>query len=442
MKISLIGTGYVGLVTGACLAEKGHDITCVDLEPARIARINAGRSPIFEPGLDALIAKHVGHRLRATLDLPAAVRDTDATFIAVGTPFNGSSIDLRDVRRAAQEVGAALRTKPGYHLVVVKSTVIPGTTESLVCPELESAAGCPAGERFGVGVNPEFLSEGTAVRDCLFPDRLVLGASDARALAVLKEIYAPFPHTPAIETNPRTAEMIKYASNALLATLISFANEIANLGTTFGGIDPDAVMRGLHLSQYFRSRNRDGLPPIVDFLRPGCGFGGSCLPKDVRALVAHAQKAGAPAELLRAVLTVNQRQPGQIVSLLERRWPDLHDIPVTVLGLSFKPGTDDVRETPARSVIEQLLAAGAHVTAFDPVAMDNFRLLIDHAHLSYAPDLRSATADAAAIVVVTAWPEFRELASLLPEGAPRPLLVDGRRALTPTQFPDYVGVGD
>ncbi len=442
MKLSIIGTGYVGLVTGACLAEKGHDITCVDLDARRVDQINAGRSPIYEPGLDSLIGKHIGQRLRATLDLVAAVHDTDATFIAVGTPFNGSTIDLRDVRRAAHDIGAALRTKTGYHLVVVKSTVLPGTTEGVVRPEIESAAGLPAGECFGVGANPEFLSEGTAVRDCLFPDRLVIGASDSHALALLKEIYAPFPHTPTIETTPRTAEMIKYASNALLATLISFANEIANLGTAFGSIDPDAVMRGLHLSQYFRSRNRDGLPPIVDFLRPGCGFGGSCLPKDLRALVAHAQSTGEPVTLLRAVLAVNNRQPAQIVSLLDRRWLDLHGRRVTVLGLAFKPGTDDVRETPARAVIEQLLAAGAHVTAYDPVAMGNFRLLIDDAHLHYAPDLNTAVAEADAIVVVTAWPEFREIASLLPAGSARPFLVDGRRSLTPAPFPDYVGVGD
>lgn len=442
MKLSIIGTGYVGLVTGACLAEKGHDITCVDLDATRVAQINAGRSPIFEPGLESLISKHIGQRLRATLDLATAVRETDATFIAVGTPFNGSTIELRDVRRAAHDLGAALRTKSGYHLVVVKSTVIPGTTEGIVRPEIESAAGLPTGECFGVAMNPEFLSEGTAVRDCLFPDRLVLGTNDPRSLALLREIYAPFPHTPTIETTPRTAEMIKYASNALLATLISFANEIANLGTAFGGIDPDAVMRGLHLSQYFRSRNRDGLPPIVEFLRPGCGFGGSCLPKDVRALVAHAQDAGEPVSLLRAVLAVNHRQPAQIISLLERRWPDLHELRVTVLGLSFKPGTDDVRETPARAVIEQLLAAGAHVTAYDPVAMTNFRPLVEHAHLRYTPDLSSAIAEAEAIIVVTAWPEFNELASLLPGGSARPYIVDGRRALTPAQFPDYVGVGD
>jgi UDPglucose 6-dehydrogenase/GDP-mannose 6-dehydrogenase len=254
MKVSVIGTGYVGLVTGVCLADKGHDVTCADLDGAKVDRINRGEAPIFERGLDDLLRRHAGTRLRATLDARDAVRSTDLTLIAVGTPFDGRRIDLTDVKGAARTVGQALAEKAGYHAVVVKSTVVPGTTDTVVLPILEAVSGKRAGTDFGVGMNPEFLTEGEAVGDFMDPDRIVLGGIDTRTQDALDALYAPFPDAPRLRTNNGTAEMIKYASNAILATMISFSNELANLGSAIGGIDTVEVMRGLHLSRYLSPR--------------------------------------------------------------------------------------------------------------------------------------------------------------------------------------------
>src|SRR5215470_7455861 len=387
MNVSIIGTGYVGLVTGACLAEKGHDVTCVDIDPERVATLNRAESPIFEAGLDELLRKHVGRGLRATTDLPAAVLDSDLTFIAVGTPFDGQTIDLAAVLTATRQIGLALRNKAAYHVVVVKSTVVPGTTDLHVTPALEAAAGKRAGVDFGVGMNPEFLSEGEAVHDFMFPDRIVLGGNDTRTLDTLEKMYQPFAAAPRIRTNTRTAELIKYASNALLANLISFSNEIANLCSAIGGIDVVDVMRGVHLSQYFGNQNSDGLPPIVSFLQAGGGFGGSCLPKDVKALVAHGQKAGVPMSLLESVIEVNEKQPRKVVALLEKHWPNLKGIRVAILGLSFKPGTNDVRESPAFPILRELVTRGAVLKVFDPVAMDEVRRVIRDEGITYCDSL-------------------------------------------------------
>ncbi len=440
MRISIIGTGYVGLVTGACLAEKGHQVVCVDVDPARVDALNRAQAPIFETGLPQLLTKHVGRGLSATADLAAAVRGSDVTLIAVGTPFDGREIDLGYVLAASRQIGAALRDKSAYHLVVVKSTVVPGTTDSRVLPELEAVSGKRAGRDFGVGMNPEFLSEGEAVRDFLFPDRIVLGGIDERSTDVLEQVYAPFDREiPRLRTNPRTAEMIKYGSNALLATLISFSNELANLGATLGDIDTVEVMRGVHLSQYMRGQNSDGLPPITSFLKAGCGFGGSCFPKDVKAIVAHGERAGAPMRLLASVLAINDRQPRVTVELLKRHWPDLAGIRVSVLGLAFKPGTNDVRESPAFPVMQTLLDQGARVTAFDPVALPEARAAFAPGpHLSYAATLEESVAGAQAVIVVTPWREFEKVPQLLGEGV---VFVDARRSFDKRAIPHYEGIG-
>src|SRR5262249_50535067 len=272
-----------------------------------------------------------------------------------GTPFNGSEIDLTYVLGAARQIGEALRQKAAYHVVVVKSTVVPGTTDTRVLPALEAASGKKAGPDFGVGMNPEFLSEGEAVHDFMFPDRIVLGGIDDRARDVLELVSQPFGEVPRLRTNTRTAEMIKYASNSLLAALVSFTNELANLGAAVGGIDTVDVMRGVHLSQYFRDRNAEGLPPITSFLKAGCGFGGSCLPRDGSALVGHGRQKGASTRVLEAVLQTNHEQPHQTVALLRKHWPELRGVAVTVLGLAFKPETSDVRESPAFPILRELI---------------------------------------------------------------------------------------
>lgn len=442
MNISIIGTGYVGLVTGACLAEKGHQVTCVDINPERVAALNRAQSPIFEAGLEELLRKNVGKRLAATTQLDQAVRQTDLTLIAVGTPFNGAEIDLTAVLGASTQIGEALKTKPGYHLIVVKSTVVPGTTDLHVLPALEKASGKRAGLDFGVGMNPEFLSEGEAVNDFLFPDRIVLGGIDERSMDTLGKLYEVFPaEVPRLRTNTRTAEMIKYASNALLAALISFSNELANLGGALGDIDTVDVMRGLHLSQYFRGRSNEGLPPITAFLKAGCGFGGSCLPKDVSALVAHGQKAGQAMHLLASVLRVNQEQPGKVLGLLKKHWPNLKGIRVAVLGLSFKPETSDVRESPAFPIMKALLDAGAVLHAYDPVALDEARKAFPEPRVAYHSSLDSALASIDAVVVVTPWKEFQSLPGRLRTCKNPVVFVDGRRAYDKTCVPKYEGIG-
>ena len=443
MRISVVGTGYVGLVSGLCLAEVGHEVTCVDVDAAKVERIRKGEPPIHEEGLPALLGAHVGRRFTATQDLEAAVRATDVTFIAVGTPFDGRVIDLSFVKQVAREIGAALARKGAWHAVVVKSTVVPGTTDSVVAPILEQASGRKAGVGFGVGMNPEFLTEGQAIRDFLEPDRLVLGALDARTAEVLEEVYAPFAGVPRIRTNTRTAEMIKYASNAMLANAISFSNEIGNLCTALGGIDVVDVMEGVHASTYLTVSSADGTrrrAPLAAFYLAGCGFGGSCLPKDVKALAAHGQAAGVAMPVLEAVLEVNQRQPGQVVGLLRKRLGDLQGRRIAVLGLAFKPDTDDVRESPAFPVVRLLRESGASVKVHDPVAMTEARKVLGDA-VAWADGLEEAIRDVDAVVLVTRWKQFEAVPDLVRAQPRPPLLVDGRRQLSPASVPAYEGIG-
>ncbi len=444
MKVSVIGTGYVGLVSGVCLAEMGHEVICVDADARKISQIQQGVSPIFEQGLEPLLQKHIGRRLQTTTQLERAVLDTDLSLIAVGTPFSGSEIDLDCVKQVSLQIGQALRNKDDYHVVVVKSTVVPSTTEVTVVPILEQASGKRAGTDFGVGVNPEFLTEGEAVHDFMNPDRIVLGGIDAKTLTLLEQLYAGFNGVEKLKTNPRTAEMIKYASNALLATMIFFANEIGNLGAAIGGIDVVDVMQGVQLSQYLSLRMPDGSrksPGIVTFLSAGCGFGGSCLPKDVKALVAHGRKTGQPMRLLDAVIEVNEQQSRQVVSLLRKHYPSLGGVRVAVLGLSFRPGTNDMRESPAIPILRALASEGAALKAYDPAAREEAREVFRDDSVHICDDLSETVCDAQAIVLVTRWDEFHRLPKLLKQHKLQPIVVDGRRMLDKTEFAQYEGIG-
>ncbi len=442
MKVSVVGTGYVGLVTGVCLAERGHSVLCIDVDPDKVAMINAARAPIHERGLPELLRRHAGKGLRATTDLKAAVAATELTFIAVGTPAADGRIDLQYVERAATGIGAVLRESSGYHTIIVKSTVIPGTTTGVVRRALETASGKQAGREFGLGMNPEFLTEGTAIEDFMNPDRLVFGGIDARTHGVLEELYRSFDAAvPRITTNPTTAEMIKYASNAVLATMISFSNEIARLCSAVGGVDAVEVMQGVHEAGYFTARRgaERSTAGITAFLLPGCGFGGSCLPKDVAALVAQGQGLALRLALLQSVLDINRGQADEVMKLIGRHYPALHEVKVTTLGIAFKPDTDDVRESPAFPIIARLRAAGAQVTAYDPVARPTGHA--DLAGVSLASSLDEAVAGAEIVVLVTRWPEFAGLAEVLRKMARRPLVVDGRRMLDPAAFARYEGIG-
>ncbi len=443
MKISVVGTGYVGLVSGACFAAVGHEVVCVDVDAQKVERINRGETPIYEDGLEAMLRRHIGTRLRATTDLSAAVHESEMTFIAVGTPFDGEHIDLTYIRQAAKEIGEALRDKIAYHVVVVKSTVVPGTTDDVVLPILEQRSGKRAGADFGVGMNPEFLTEGVAVSDFMEPDRIVLGGSDERTIDKLAEVYTAFEGTPVVRSNNKTAEMIKYTSNAVLATMISFSNEIGNLCAGLGGIDMAEVMKGVHLARYF-SPMKNGervTAPITSFLYAGCGFGGSCLPKDVKALVAHGRSIGQQMPLLETVIKVNLNQPKRVIEILERHLQPLQGRKVSVLGLAFKPDTDDVRESPAFPIIRGLLDQGVDVSAYDPVAAESARKVLPDSRVRYLDGLDSALQDVDATVLVTSWGEFKRVPQVLAGMQTPPLVVDGRRMLDKQQVLRYAGIG-
>jgi UDPglucose 6-dehydrogenase len=380
--------------------------------------------------------------LRATSDLAAAVQASELTFMCVGTPsLPDGSIDLSFVQLAAEQIGAALATTAGFHAVIVKSTVVPGTSDQVVRLACEHTSGKRAGVDFGIGVNPEFLTEGQALDDFLHPDRIVIGGDD-RTVTALHALYAGFEGVPIVQTNGPTAEMIKYASNAMLATAISFSNEIANLGSAIGGIDVVEVMRGVHLSRYLTMPSGDGTAvtaPLSSFYEAGCGYGGSCLPKDVAALAARGRQVGSPLTLLEAVADINDRQPARLVDLLRRELGTLQGSRITVLGLAFKPDTDDIRSSPAFPILRLLRETGSEVTVHDPVVGSD--ALGGFSEVTYVAELADAVKQADAILIVTRWDQYRRLPELIGQVNPPPLVVDGRRMLDKTSVPSYTGVG-
>ncbi|MDN7013865.1 UDP-glucose/GDP-mannose dehydrogenase family protein [Methanoculleus sp. FWC-SCC3] len=420
MKISIIGCGYVGTVTGVCFASFGHDIVFYDIDQKKLDLLARGESPIYEPSLEDLIRKN-RQRLVTTSDLTAAVRDTDITFICVGTPSrDDGSIDLTYILSAGATIGKALRETPDFHPIIVKSTVFPGSTEGPIRSALEEASGKQAFVDFGLGSNPEFLREGNAVHDFCVPDRIILGAKDARTMRALGDLYTTFT-CPKIETSIRTAEMIKYTSNAFLATKISFANEIGNLAKKLG-IDAEEVFAGVGLD------NRIG----PAFFRTGIGFGGSCFPKDVRALIAGAGDHHENLQILHAALRVNEDQPLKLVRLLQAHIPDLKGRRIGILGLAFKPDTDDIRESRAIPVIRALLDAGAVVVAYDPLAMESFSKIFPE--IEYASSAQAVLA-ADAILITTEWEEFERL------NYSGTTVIDGRRIAAASKTADiYEGV--
>ena len=444
MKVSVVGTGYVGLVSGTCLAEKGHNVVCVDIDQAKVDQINQGIPPIYEAGLEDMLKANVGTRLRATTDLRTAVMESQISLIAVGTPFRGDEIDLRFIETVARQIGEVLKDKADYHVVVVKSTVVPGTTDEVVLSILEETSGKTAGADFGVGMNPEFLKEGEAIPDFMYPDRIVLGGIDDRSLAVLREMYNVFEGVDQLETNCKTAEMIKYTANSLLATMISFANEIGNLCAAVGGIDVMEVTKGVHLDKRLTPILPSGeriVPTFTTYIEAGCGFGGSCFPKDVKALNAYGAKKGMPMQLLNAVIDVNAVQYKQVMTRLAKHFPSLDAVRVAVLGLAFKPGTDDMRESPAIPIVQELLAGSAKVKAFDPVATHEAQKIFENQPIQYCDTLAETVQDVDVVLLLTRWNDFKALPELLQGVANPPLVIDGRRMLDKTTFVRYEGIG-
>ncbi|MFC4487676.1 UDP-glucose dehydrogenase family protein [Tepidiphilus baoligensis] len=442
MDLCVIGTGYVGLVTGACFAEMGNEVWCVDVDAAKIEGLKAGKLPIYEPGLDEIVVRNYREgRLRFTTDLGEAMAECDVLFIAVGTPpLEDGSADLQHVLTVARDIGRRLTR---YSVIVDKSTVPVGTAERVrraIQAELDARG---VSIPFDVVSNPEFLKEGAAVEDFMRPDRIIVGTDSEAARERMAELYAPFnrSHQRVIHMGVRDAEMTKYAANAMLATKISFMNEIAALCERYG-VDVENVRLGIGSDQ------RIG----YHFIYPGCGYGGSCFPKDVKALIAMAQAAGVEPEVLTAVEERNAKQKRVLEEKIVARFgEDLTGRTFGVWGLAFKPGTDDMREAPSIPLIEGLLGRGAKVLAYDPVAMDNARSVFPSAwfeqdRLAFTRHQYDALEGADAMVLVTEWkpfrhPDFAAIKRLLKT----PLIFDGRNQYDPQQLERlgiaYVGIG-
>jgi UDPglucose 6-dehydrogenase/GDP-mannose 6-dehydrogenase len=444
MRVVVIGGGPVGLVSGTVLASVGHSVSLVEIDPGRAERIARGEAPFHEPGLDAMLQDVVGRgRLTVSRSVGPVAADAEVILICVGTPSNGNGADLTALRSASHDLGAALRGQGGYRAVAVKSTVPPGTTAQVVEPILREHSGLGA-ESLGVGMNPEFLREGVAVDDMRHPDRVVIGAGDQRARDRFTELYRPF-GAPIVFTTPTGAEMAKYASNALLSTLVSFSNEIAALCEGVEGADADEVLRAVHADRRFRPppARPDAPSSIVSYLLPGLGYGGSCFPKDTEALTVWARQRSLHTPILDAVRQVNAERPERVLALLRSRI-DLEGAEVAVLGLAFKPDTDDLRESRSLDLVRLLRSAGARVRACDPVAAgQGAELLGDLAQVFAAPEPALRGADAA--ILATAW---SSLVALDPAHVKslmrRPLVLDARRGLDPAAWAvhcEYLPIG-
>jgi UDPglucose 6-dehydrogenase len=438
MRVSVFGTGYVGLVTGACLAEVGHQVVCVDIDTAKVEGLKQGQIPIFEPGLDELVqSNHRAGRLDFTTEAAAAIEHARIVFIAVGTPPDeDGSADLRHVLAVARTLGRHIAQPT---IIVNKSTVPVGTADRVRDVVAAELAARGADVEFHVVSNPEFLKEGAAVADCLRPDRIILGSRDAGAIEKMKRLYAPFNrnHERVIVMDERSAELTKYAANAMLATKISFMNEMANIAERVGA-DIEAVRHGI------------GSDPRIGwhFIYPGAGYGGSCFPKDVQALERTARQHGYGARILEAVEAVNERQKGKLFELITRHFGgDLAGHTFAVWGLAFKPNTDDMREASSRTLLQQLWAAGAQVQAHDPEAMDEARRIFgERPDLTLCPTPAAALEGADALVVVTEWkafwsPDFDALRHTLRAG----VVFDGRNVYDPKEVEEaglaYYGIG-
>jgi UDPglucose 6-dehydrogenase len=419
MNLSIIGTGYVGLVTGACFARLGHTIICVDIDPEKVRKINNSVSPIYEEGLESLLLTYKG-KISATTDYKTALMNTTITFICVGTPsMKNGTIDLSYLKEATKQIATILKNKNSWHLIVVKSTVLPGTTHNIVLPLLEQYSGKKVGIDIGLAMNPEFLKEGVAIKDFLEPDRIIIGFNDEISRKTLQELYKNF-SCPIVETSLSAAEMIKYASNVFLATKISFINEIGNLCKKLG-VDTYDVATGMGLDK------RIGRP----FLDSGIGWGGSCFPKDIDALIAWAKELKEHTRIIESTKAVNIDQPLRLVEILKKHLPTLKGKTIGVLGLAFKPNTDDIRDSRAIPIIKELLRNGAHIKTYDPQAMNNFKTLyptIDYC--STAAEVLSADA----ILITTKWKEFTTLDY---QGK---IVIDGRKLEQAKNAKIYEGV--
>ena len=429
-RISVIGVGYVGLCTAVGLASKGYSVLACDVDEQKISKINQGIPPFHEPCLQEKLTESIqkGNLKGVVGQTDRVIKETDLTFVAVGTPSKtDGSIDLGYIESAACNIGKALSQKDAYHVTIIKSTVVPGTTQNIVKPLLEKESKKTCGVDFGLCMNPEFLRQGSAFQDTLNADRVVIGAYDKQSGDKLEDLYKDFysAHTPPIiRTTLSTAELIKYASNAMLATKISFINTIANICEKIPGADVKVVATAMGLDKR--------IGPL--FLDAGLGYGGSCFPKDVKALIACSKSSGYDPELLDSVEQVNKTQPLKAVRFCREQLGSLEGKKIAILGLAFKPDTDDMREARVIPIINQLLKEGTNITAYDPVAMPIAKTIFND-KIQYATSALECIKKADACIVVTEWEEFKKLTPEdFKKNMKQPVLIDGRRIYNPETF--------
>jgi len=417
MNISIVGTGYVGLCTGVGFALKGNKVICIDIDKEKVDAINNGIAPIYEKGLEEKLREVLNNgSFEATIDLAHAINNSDVTFIAVGTPSKkDGSMDMKYIETASEQINEVLKNKNSYHVVVVKSTVVPGTTDDVVIKNINASD-------VGFCVNPEFLREGFALDDFMNPDRIVIGEHDKKSGDVLDGLYENF-DAPILRMGIKTAELVKYASNAFLATKISFINEIGN------------ICKKLDIDVYDVAKSMGNDKRISpDFLNAGVGFGGSCFPKDIEAIVNKAKEMNCEAKILGGVIEVNKNQRLRIIDLLRTK-TEISGKKIAILGLAFKPGTDDVRDSVSIEIINKLIKEGASVHVYDPKAMANMQKIFSD--INYTDNTQDALQDADACLILTDWDEFKSLTDNDFSKMKQKIIIEGRRTLNKNKVSDF-----
>jgi UDPglucose 6-dehydrogenase len=434
-KVSIIGSGYVGLITGILFSKKGFETVCLDVIQDKVDAINQGLPPFFEPELEKILVESIDSgEFSASIDRVNVIRETDISFICVGTPsLPDGSANLTFIKSAAKDIGLAIRNIEKYHLIVVKSTIPPGTTERVILPLIEETSAKKVGIDFGLCMNPEFLKQGSAVKDAFNPDRIIIGEYDKKSGDILEPLFTDF-NCPIMRCEIKAAELIKYAANSLLATKISFANEFARVCEKFN-VDVYEVMKGIGFDYRINPR----------FLNAGCGFGGSCFPKDVKAIISIAEKMGVATPVLDSVIETNELQPIHMVNMIKDEVGNLKGKKIGFLGLSFKPNTDDVRETRALPIIRELVNAGAIVKAYDPQAKENFRKRTS-LPVEYKSSWEEVLRNSDFSVIHTEWDEIKQITEKdFLRLQKTPLIFDCRRTYNPMQFItngiQYKGIG-
>ena len=445
MRVTIVGTSYVGLTLATGFAELGHTVVCVERDPETLALLRAHRTLVAEPSIDDLLLKHLGNGLSVTDNLHDAVAEGEVVFVAHEFPYEAGRLVLDALKDLAAEIGNAIRITERYSVVVLKSTVPPGTTEKVFRPILEQCSGKKSGVDFGVAFEPEFLRQNRALGDFFEPDRVVIGTDDDRTRATLLTLAPATPDTPVFVTNPSTAEIVKYTTNAFFALLLSYANEIGKICARTDQVDAEEVFACLEADRRVSPQLPGGgrvKPGLAAYLRPGCGFGGRRFPNDVRSFVGFAEDNGCRAGLLDEVLAINARQPLEMLKLLRKEWPDFRNLAVTVIGVALKPGATDIDESPALPAIDSLLQEQAHVTVFDPGARAEILAhFSEQARLNVEDDFASAVASAEAIMVFTAYPECSTLPTILGKRRDEVAIIDGRRAVDGSNCRRYHALG-